>query len=307
MILNDIDSLAEEVIDYILPVLSDNVIRITLGEGVNTRSIEMALKRFTLIGTTPRPSRVSRRLLHWLTVCDFKSYSRTESDLIVGRMLQNARLSASEEVAALIGTCCGGSLEKASIIVKRMQNVLGVADTSTAQEKVQNLLGGGDDRDYKPLPIQSAKDILEWMGYKRDDLPSTEMACKLRSLSGTEFEEYVASVFKSLGFAVDYTPVTGDHGIDLILRRGNERAAAQCKRWEDTVGEPEVRDFLGSMVAVGVKTGYFVTTGEFSAQAMEFGERNGIRMIGLDELLSLARQGESKQPGLRQGKSPTDT
>ena len=94
-----------------------------------------------------------------------------------------------------------------------------------------------------------------------------DLASKIRSLSGTEFEEYVASVFKGLGFAVEYTAVTGDHGIDLILQKGNKRAVVQCKRWEGGVGEPVIREFLGSMTSMGVKIGYMVTTAPFTATA----------------------------------------
>jgi restriction system protein len=141
-----------------------------------------------------------------------------------------------------------------------------------------------------PHFVSGSKEILQWMGYKRDDLTSVGIACKIRSLSGSEFEEYVGSIFEALGFAVEFTPETGDHGIDLILHRGNQKAVVQCKRWEGSVGEPVVRDFLGSMTGMGVKDGFLITTGEYTAQAIEFGKQNGIKLVDLDELLALARK-----------------
>jgi hypothetical protein len=288
LIINDIDSLDGMALDFFLPALNYKV-EIVLGEGMNTRSINLALKPFTVIGTTARPSRVNKRLLHWLAVHDFKPYSRAEFDLIIGRMLRNINLLASVDVARLITSCCGGSLDKASVIVKRIQSYLGKAETPNALDRVQRFFRG-DDRHQTPLFFDSAKEILEWMGYKRDNLTSVEIACRIRSLSGTEFEEYVASIFKALGFAVDFTPQSGDHGIDLILHRDNQRAVVQCKRWEGSVGEPEVRDFLGSMTNMGIKVGFFITTGDYTGHAIEFGEQNGIKMIDLDGLLALARK-----------------
>lgn len=289
LIINDIESLDGTALDFFLPALNYKI-DLVLGEGMNTRTINLRLKPFTVIGTTARPSRVDKRLLHWLAVYDFKPYSRAEFDWIVGRMLKNVNLSASVDVARLIASCCDGSLDKASVIVKRIQIYLGKDETPGILERVQRFFGE-NDRHQTPLTFKSAKEILEWMGYKRDSLTSVEIACKIRSLSGEEFEEYVGSIFKVLGFEVEFTPKTGDHGIDLILHRDSQRAVVQCKRWEGSVGEPVVRDFLGSMVGMGITDGFLITTGEYTAQAIEFGERNGIKLIDLDGLFELARKG----------------
>lgn len=288
LIINDIDSLDGTVLDFFLPALNYRI-DIVLGEGVNARTINLRLKDFAIIGTTARPSRIDKRLLHWLAVHDFKPYSRAEFDLIVGRMLRNVNLAASVDVARLIASFCGGSLDKASVIVKRIQNYLGKAEPPSILERIQGFFGE-KDRQQTLLSFDSTKEILEWMGYKRNDLTSVEIACKIRSLSGEEFEEYVGTIFKAMGFAVEFTPVSGDHGIDLILQRGDQKAVVQCKRWEGSVGEPVVRDFLGSMTGMGVKDGFLITTGEFTAQAIEFGKQNNISLVDLDELLALGRK-----------------
>lgn len=289
LIINDIDSLNGMALDFFLPALNYKV-DIVLGEGMNARTINLRLKPFTVIGTTARPSRVDNRLLSWFAVHDFKPYSRAQFELIVDRMLKSINLFASVDVAHLITSCCSGSLEKASVIVKRIQTYLGRTETPSILDAVRSFVER-NDRHQTPLSFDSAKEILEWMGYNRNDLTSVGIACKIRSLSGAEFEEYVGSIFKALGFAVEFTPETGDHGIDLILHRGNQRAVVQCKRWEGSVGEPVVRDFLGSMAAMGVSDGFLITTGEFTAQAIAFAKPNGVKLIELDELLAMARKG----------------
>jgi Holliday junction resolvasome RuvABC ATP-dependent DNA helicase subunit len=265
LLLKDIDCLKDDIIDFLVGPLTDYRLDIVLGDSKNARTVSMPLKRFTLIGTTSKPSRVDKRLIPWLTPLDFKPYTSTELVLIVCSMLKSAGFEGSEDISRLIVSFSDGSLEKASVMIKRLQGLA-----------------------QKPLSLTTAKEILEWMGYK--SVTSIDIVSRLRSMSGTEFEEYVASVFKGLGFAVEYTPVTGDHGIDLILRKGKELAVVQCKRWDGAVGEPVIRDFLGSMASLGIKLGYMVTAGQFTAQAIEFGEKNGIRMIELDELLFMGKE-----------------
>jgi hypothetical protein len=59
---------------------------------------------------------------------------------------------------------------------------------------------------------------------------------ELKKLSGTEFEDYLAELFRSHGYQIETTPVTGDYGADLILDKDRQRIAAgqmlcrQCRR-----------------------------------------------------------------------------
>jgi hypothetical protein len=188
-------------------------------------------------------------------------------------MLTEADIVCDEaEALTTIANCCDGSLEKAWIIVQRIRAFFGDHIERTA---------------LPLLTLERTRELLGWWGYQNRGT-SLDLASRLRSMSGTDFEQHVAAVFQRFGYAVEYTPVSGDHGIDLILRRGSEKAVVQCKRWEGSVGEPVVREFLGSMMGAGVAVGYIVTTGEFTAQAIEFAEKNHVKLIDLDALLHLA-------------------
>jgi Holliday junction resolvasome RuvABC ATP-dependent DNA helicase subunit len=276
-VIADIELLPDDVIEFLLPVLSDFRVDIDLGDGLNARTISMPLKRFTLVATTSRPSRVDKRLVPWLAPFDFKPYTSDEFEAIVNLMLKEAKLVCEKgEVATAIVNCCDGSLEKARIIVQRMRDFFG-------------------NRGAR-LTLDRTLERLDWWGYRRR-ATSIDLASRLRAMSGTDFEQHVAAVFRTLGYTVEYTPVTGDHGIDLFLRRGNEKAVVQCKRWEGSVGEPVVREFLGSMTSAGVAIGYIVTTAEFTAQAIEFAEKNQVKLIDLDALLRLADDNGRREQG----------
>ena len=91
-----------------------------------------------------------------------------------------------------------------------------------------------------------------------------------------EFESLVGAFYRHQGYTVfenidDNGP---DGGIDLVLKKDGQRTIVQCKRlWSKKVTVQQVREFFGVVVAEGAERGLFVTTSEFTPDAMEFGLR----------------------------------
>jgi len=68
---------------------------------------------------------------------------------------------------------------------------------------------------------------------------------------------------------------SGDGGVDGVInedRLGLDRVYVQAKRYSDgnVVGRPEVQKFVGSLVGLGATKGVFVTTSNFSSEAIEY-------------------------------------
>lgn len=94
----------------------------------------------------------------------------------------------------------------------------------------------------------------------------------LKQMDPIEFERITHILFQAQGYSVEKTPVTGDGGIDGLLRKCNELILLQCKRYgvKNSVGEPIVRDLYGNMAHyktiypnLQIK-GLLVTTGNVS-------------------------------------------
>ena len=69
------------------------------------------------------------------------------------------------------------------------------------------------------------------------------------------------------------TPYGSDGGIDGIInedRLGLDVIYLQAKRWENTVGRPEIQKFVGALHGKRAKKGVFLSTGDFSADAVEY-------------------------------------
>ena len=59
-------------------------------------------------------------------------------------------------------------------------------------------------------------------------------------------------------------------GVISLDRLGLEKVYVQAKRWQGTVGRPEIQSFYGALAGQRANKGVFITTSSFSAQAIEF-------------------------------------
>jgi hypothetical protein len=96
-------------------------------------------------------------------------------------------------------------------------------------------------------------------------------------------------MFKAMGWVVESTAASGDHGIDGIIRRDGHTAIVQCKRYAvgRTVGEPEIRDLTGAVTKSSAERGILVTTASFTKRAEAWASTEKIELIDGDKLAGM--------------------
>lgn len=100
------------------------------------------------------------------------------------------------------------------------------------------------------------------------------------------FERLTQRLLRESGFTdVVVTKRSGDGGIDgygKLKINGviSFNIAFQCKRYQGTVGAPEIRDFRGSLTR-NIEKGLFVTTGTYSSAAKDEAANIGKQQIDL--------------------------
>jgi restriction system protein len=78
---------------------------------------------------------------------------------------------------------------------------------------------------------------------------------------------------------------SGDGGIDGIInedRLGLDAIYLQAKRWDGTVGRPEIQKFVGALAGQRASKGVFITTSVFTQEAKEYAERSQYRVVLID-------------------------
>ena len=101
---------------------------------------------------------------------------------------------------------------------------------------------------------------------------SDEVLDSVKGISPSDFERLVVELLEKMGYGGGrVVGESGDQGIDGILNQdtlGLEKIYIQAKRYTSTqVGEPEIRNFSGSLGAKGTSKGVFITTATFSKSA----------------------------------------
>ncbi len=107
---------------------------------------------------------------------------------------------------------------------------------------------------------------------------AAELQETLAAVSPAFFETVVLDVLHRLGYGTNRTDLqrvggSGDGGIDGVIsldKLGLEKVYVQAKRWQQTVGRPEVQGFYGALAGQRAAKGVFITTSTFTAQAVDF-------------------------------------
>lgn len=128
-----------------------------------------------------------------------------------------------------------------------------------------------DELSKKPAPSQPNGKPAEW---------SIDL---LRKIEWKRFEELTAAYFREKTFRTVTIRAGADGGIDVKLYVKDKIepfAIVQCKAWNtQRVGVKPVRELLGVMAHEKVAKGIFVTTGEYTNEAVVFAKENPLNLI----------------------------
>jgi len=105
---------------------------------------------------------------------------------------------------------------------------------------------------------------------------------EMRHLSPFEFERFIADILEGLGWTVELTAYTHDHGRDIIAVKSAEqrRLLVECKRYRTKpVGISIVQRMAGVLLGDPATQGIIVTTSSFSREARDFLDRDQVKWI----------------------------
>jgi restriction system protein len=123
-----------------------------------------------------------------------------------------------------------------------------------------------------------------------------ELLESLATVSPSFFETIVLDLLHRMGYGANRADLqrvggSGDGGIDGVIsldKLGLEKVYVQAKRWQGTVGRPEVQAFYGALAGQRANKGVFITTSGYTAQAIGFAKSvervvlvDGLRLVEL--------------------------
>lgn len=145
--------------------------------------------------------------------------------------------------------------------------------SSTRKPKAPELEPNTEEEEHTPEETLEAAHLR-----LRADL-AAELLSRVKRSSPRFFEHLVVELLLKMGYggsreeAGEAVGAAGDEGIDGVIsedRLGLDTIYLQAKRWEGTVGRPEIQKFVGALHGKRAKKGVFITTGSFSADARDY-------------------------------------
>lgn len=137
---------------------------------------------------------------------------------------------------------------------------------------------------------QNPTELLETSYQNIRQALAQEMLTKVKLCSPQFFEQLVIDLLVKMGYGGTLRDAraigkSGDGGIDGIIKEdklGLDVIYVQAKRWENVVGRPELQKFVGALAGQGAKKGIFITTSDFTSDALDYQPKNETKIVLID-------------------------
>lgn len=142
------------------------------------------------------------------------------------------------------------------------------------------------------LPVKTTPEEAIELAHQglREQL-AQELLSRILGCSPTFFEQLVVELLVKMGYggsrrdAGERIGQTGDGGIDGIIkedRLGLDTIFIQAKRWQGSVGRPEIQKFVGALQGQRAKKGVFITTSFYTVEAADYATRIDTKVVLID-------------------------
>jgi len=145
--------------------------------------------------------------------------------------------------------------------------------------------------EHEPPTSQTPEDQLA-SAYRRlrSDL-ELDLLEQMKAVTPAFFERLVIDLLVAMGYGGSRQDAgraigrSGDGGIDGIIKEdklGLDVIYVQAKRWEGTVGRPEIQKFAGALQGHRASKGVFITTSGYSREALDYANLINTKIILID-------------------------
>ncbi len=110
------------------------------------------------------------------------------------------------------------------------------------------------------------------------------------SLSGSQFEQELAGLYKRMGYEVVLTPSSGDKGIDIILKRDNHTTIVQCKATKRPVGPAVARELYGTLIESGMDNAVLASISGCTTGVQSFIAGKPISIVTLNDIIKFQQR-----------------
>ncbi len=139
--------------------------------------------------------------------------------------------------------------------------------------------------------LKTPAELLEIAYQKLRENLTSELLKIVSECSPAFFERLVIDLLVKMGYGGSRKEAgkaigrTGDEGIDGIInedRLGLDVIYIQAKRWQTSIGRPEIQKFAGALQGHRARKGIFITTSSFTKDAQDYVSKIDSKIILID-------------------------
>lgn len=157
----------------------------------------------------------------------------------------------------------------------------------------QNLKRDETEEEAVEITTETPEESLETAYQRLRKSLAQDLLNRVISLPPAFFERLVVELLVKMGYGGSIKDAgkaigkSGDEGIDGTIKEdklGLDIIYIQAKRWQvgNTVGRPEIHKFVGALAGQGAKKGIFITTSNFTRDAIEYSPKNETKIVLID-------------------------
>lgn len=145
--------------------------------------------------------------------------------------------------------------------------------------------------DAEAAPGQTPHEALENAYERLRSEIAAELLQTLKASDPSLFENIVVELLVKMGYGGSRKDAgkaigrSGDEGIDGVIKEdhlGLDSIYIQAKRWDNSVGRPEIQKFAGALQGQRARKGIFITTSEFTREAQDYVSRIDSKIVLID-------------------------
>jgi hypothetical protein len=110
------------------------------------------------------------------------------------------------------------------------------------------------------------------------------------SLSGLQFENELANLFRKLGVRAEQTTASDDKGVDIWLHTEKGKEIVQCKAHKNPITPHVVRELYGTLKHFKAAQAILASTSGFTKGVFEFSKDKPIRLLDLNGIIAMQKK-----------------
>lgn len=134
---------------------------------------------------------------------------------------------------------------------------------------------------------QKEMEIERFEKQLKNDYMRKNSIWQIDTMSGFEFEDFLAELYLSMGYSIERTPYTGDQGADLVVFRYGEKSVIQAKNYSDKVSNKAVQEVVAAKGFYKCERAIVVTNNYFTNSAIDLAQANDVELVDRNKLEQL--------------------